>query len=211
MLDTQVRPLINRPLDAAGIAIARLGVSANAVSYFGLGVGLAAAFAIAHGHFKAAFVLIVANRILDGVDGAVARATAPTDSGGYLDIVVDYVFYASVPLAFAVFDPALNALPAAALLAAFCLTCSSFLAFAAIAAKRRIETEAHGRKSFFYSTGIIEGTETVVFFLLITAFPRGFPLLAWIFAGLCVLTAVQRSLLAFKLFDHESGNPNKSE
>ena len=200
MLDTLTRPLINRPLNSAGRMLARRGVTANTVTIAGLLIGLLAAVAIATHYFVAAFALIVANRIADGVDGAVARAGAPTDRGGYLDIVVDYVFYASVPLAFAIADPAQNALPAAALLAGFCLTCASFLTFATIAAKRGLETKAHGRKSFFYSTGLVEGTETIAFFLLMTALPAWFPTLAWIFAALCVLTAIQRSALAMKLF-----------
>jgi phosphatidylglycerophosphate synthase len=144
--------------------------------------------------------LILFNRLLDGLDGAVARATAATDRGGYLDVVVDYVFYAGVPLAFALAEPSRNALPAAALLAGFCLTCSSFLGFAAIAARRGLETGAHGRKSFFYSTGLVEGTETILFFLLMAAVPERFALLAWIFAGLCALTAIQRAILAMKTF-----------
>ena len=200
MLDTITRPLINRPLNSAGRMLARRGVTANTVTIAGLLIGLLAAVAIATHYFVAAFALIVANRIADGVDGAVARAGTPTDRGGYLDIVVDYVFYGSVPLAFAIADPAQNALPAAALLAGFCLTCASFLTFATIAAKRGLETEAHGRKSFFYSTGLVEGTETIAFFLLMTALPAWFPALAWIFAALCVLTAIQRSALAMKLF-----------
>jgi phosphatidylglycerophosphate synthase len=200
MLDTVTRPLINRPLNSAGRMLARRGVTANTVTIAGLLIGLLAAVAIAMHWFVAAFALIVANRIADGVDGAVARAGTPTDRGGYLDIVVDYVFYGSVPFAFAIADPAQNALPAAALLAGFCLTCASFLTFATIAAKRGLETEAHGRKSFFYSTGLVEGTETIAFFLVMTALPAWFPALAWIFAALCVLTAIQRSALAMKLF-----------
>lgn len=200
MLDTVLRPIINRPLDAAGRLLAKRGVTANTVTIAGLLIGLLAAVAIALEYFVVAFSLIVANRIADGLDGAVARASAPTDRGGYLDIVADYVFYGSVPLAFALADPVQNALPAAALLAGFCLTCASFLTFATIAAKRGLETAAHGRKSFFYSTGLVEGTETIAFFLLMTALPAWFPVLAWIFAALCVLTAVQRSALAMKLF-----------
>ena len=200
MLDTLMRPLINRPLDAAGSALARRGVDANSVTWTGLGAGLVAAVAIAFGAFAFAFALIVVNRIIDGLDGAVARATKTTDSGGYLDIVVDYAFYSGIPLAFAVVDPAANAVPAAALLASFCLTCSSFLAFATIAAKRGIETAAHGRKSFFYSTGIVEGTETILFFLIMVALPAWFPTLAWIFSSLCVITAIQRTASALKLF-----------
>ncbi len=200
MLDTVTRPLINRPLNSAGRFLARRGVGANAVTLAGLVIGLLAALAVGIGYFALAFALIVVNRVIDGLDGAVARASTPTDRGGYLDIVVDYVFYAGIPFAFAVIDPAHNAIPAAALLAGFCLTCSSFLTFATIAAKRGLETETHGKKSFFYSTGLVEGTETIAFFLAMTAMPHWFPVLAWVFAALCVLTAIQRSVLAMKLF-----------
>jgi len=200
MLDTVMRPLINRPLNSAGRFLARRGVGANVVTFTGLVVGLLAALAIASGQFAVAFALIVANRVIDGLDGAVARASTPTDRGGYLDIVVDYVFYASVPLAFAIIDPEQNAIPAAFLLAGFCLTCSSFLTFATIAAKRGLQTGAHGEKSFFYSTGIVEGTETILFFLAMAAMPQWFPILAWVFAALCVLTAIQRSAIAMKVF-----------
>lgn len=200
MLDTLMRPLINRPLGVAGRYLADRGASADVVTGLGVMIGLGAAVAIALGHYSTGFLLIILNRIFDGLDGAVASASAPTDRGGYLDIVGDYVFYASVPLAFAAVNPADNALPAAALLASFCLTAASFLTFAIIAAKRGLDTTSHGQKSFFYSTGLIEGTETIVFFLIATLLPDHFPLLAWGFAALCVVTTARRSALAIKLF-----------
>lgn len=200
MLDTFMRPVINPPLDAIARRLVAMGVSANAVTVVGLVLGLGAAGSIAFGAFKAGVVLIAANRLFDGLDGAVARATARTDSGGYLDIVADYAFYGSVPFGFALADPAQNALPAAGLLAAFCVTAASFLSYAIIAASRGLETSAHGKKSFFYSSGIVEGTETVLFFLVMAIFPSWFAELAWLFAGLCVLTAVQRSVAAFRAF-----------
>jgi phosphatidylglycerophosphate synthase len=200
MLDASLRPLIDGPLNRAGSFLAQRGISATAVTLAGLVVGLLAAVLIATGANGTGFFLILLNRLLDGLDGAVARASQVTDAGGYMDITVDYVFYAAIPLAFAVANPAANALPAAVLLAGFCLTCSSFLAFAAIAARRGITTTAHGRKAFFYSTGLVEGTETILMFLVVAAFPAWFPLLAWIFAALCVVTALQRAWLAVAEF-----------
>lgn len=205
MLDARLRPLIDLPLDKAGAVLARRGISANTVTMVGLVTGIFAATAVALHYFTAAFLLIVCNRLLDGIDGAVARASAATDRGGYLDIVADYVFYASIPLAFAIADPQQNALAAAAVLAAFCLTGTTFLAFAAIAAARGLQSETHGRKSFFYSTGLIEGTETILFFLLISLLPGWFVPLAWSMAVLCVLTALQRTLLASKVFVDKHG------
>ena len=198
MLDATLRPLIGPPLDAAGRWLAARGMTASAVTLVGLIASVAAAAAISAGRFGPGLALIGLSRFLDGLDGAVARATAPTDAGGYLDSVCDYVFYAGVPLGFALADPEQNALPAAVLLASFLLTCSSFLAFAALAAKRGLGTTAPGRKAFFYSGGLIEGTETILFFTLMVSWPARFPELSWICATLCVITAVMRTINALR-------------
>ena len=195
MFDAKLRPLIDPPLNRLGAWLARMGVSANVVTALGLAVGLSGSFAIAFSQHSLGLALILLNRLFDGLDGAVARANGPSDLGGYLDIVADFAFYVSVPLGFGIADPS-HTLPALVLVAAFVLTGTSFLAYAVIAAKRGEETAAHGAKSFFYSTGLAEGTETILFFIAMTLFPAWFAVLAYIFAALCVLTVVQRSLLA---------------
>ncbi len=199
MLDAKLRPLIDPPLNAVGRALARAGFSANAVTLLGLVVGLGGAAAIYAGYYGLAFCLILAGRILDGLDGAVARATRKTAFGGYLDIVCDFVFYVSVPLAFGLANP--DYLPVALILvSAFTVTGISFLAFAVTAAEQGAETDAHGEKSFFYSTGIAEGTETITVFLLMCLFPGGFPEIALIYTAMCIITIIQRSLLARQTF-----------
>ncbi len=195
MLDAKLRPLIDPPLNRMGVALARLGVSANMLTFGGLALGLAGAAAIALGELWLGLALIIANRLADGLDGAVARATQPSDLGGYFDIVADFAFYVSIPLGFGVLDPA-NTLPALVLVAAFVLTGTSFLAFAVIASARGEQTDAHGKKSFFYSTGLAEGTETIAVFIAMCVFPTWFAFIAYAYAGLCVLTVVQRSALA---------------
>jgi phosphatidylglycerophosphate synthase len=199
MFDARLRPLIDPPLNRAGQWLAARGITADMVTMAGLGFGLGAALAIFHGHHLPALALILASRLLDGLDGAVARATALTPFGGYLDIVADFVFYVSVPLAFGLANPE-NLRPALVLMTGFALTGVSFLAFAAIAARASLETEAHGKKSFFYSTGLAEGTETIMAFVLMCLFPGAFPLIAFVFAILCGLTVMQRSLLAWQMF-----------
>jgi len=203
MLDAKLRPLIDPPLDAAGRWIARRGIGPNAVTLVGLVPGLFAAVAIAQGAFALGLVLVLLNRLLDGLDGAVARATRQTDSGGYLDIVADFAFYVAVPLGFGFAVPA-NAVPAMVLVAAFTLTGISFLAFSTLAAKRGVATEAHGRKSFFYNTGLAEGAETIFVFVLMCIWPEQFALFAWIYAGLCLLTVIQRSALAHAMFGSDT-------
>ncbi len=199
MIDAKLRPLIDPILNRAGRWLAARGVGADAVSIIGITAGLCAALAIYFGLFPLALGLTLLSRLLDGLDGAVARATRLTPFGGYLDIVGDFLFYVAVPLAFGLSHPAFLA-PALVLMASFALTGVSFLAFAAVAAAQKIETEAHGRKSFFYSTGLAEGAETILAFVLMCLFPNAFPAIAFAYAGLCFLTVVQRSWLAWCLF-----------
>jgi phosphatidylglycerophosphate synthase len=199
VFDAKLRPLIDPPLNRVGAALAGLGVTANALTFTGLALGLAGAGAIALGQIGLGLMLIIANRLLDGLDGAVARVRGPSDLGGYFDIVADFAFYVSVPLGFGVLSPA-DTLPALVLVASFVLTGVSFLAFAVIAGKRGAATEAHGRKSFFYSTGLAEGTETIAVFIAMCLFPAWFAALAYGYAALCVLTVFQRSAMAVATF-----------
>lgn len=199
MFDARLRPLIDPPLNGAGRVLAEAGVTANQLTFAGLALGLAGAGAIALGHIMWGLALILANRLFDGLDGAVARVRGPSDLGGYFDIIADFAFYVSVPLGFGVLAPA-NTLPALVLVASFVLTGVSFLAFAVVAAKRGAETTAHGRKSFFYSTGLAEGAETIAVFIAMCLFPAWFGVIAYAYAALCALTVVQRSALAAAMF-----------
>ncbi len=199
MLDAKLRPLIDPPLNRIGRMLAGLGVTANGLTFTGLVLGLAGAAAIALGHPGWGLALILANRLCDGLDGAVARASGPSDLGGYFDIVADFAFYVAVPVGFGVMAAA-NTLPALVLAASFVLTGVSFLAFAVIAAKRGATTEAHGKKSFFYSTGLAEGAETIAVFIAMCLFPAWFGAIAYGYAALCVLTVIQRSLMARAAF-----------
>ena len=178
MLDAPVRRQIDPPLNWAAAKLVRLGVGADAVTVGGFAAGAGGCVAIGLKWYTAALVLILLNRLADGLDGAIARSpgarrTGATDVGGFLDVVLDTVFYSGVPFAFALSDGALT-LPAAFLIYSFVGTGGSFLAFAVIAAKRGMTTAIHGRKSFFYSVGLMEGTETVVFFVLFCLLPQHF-------------------------------------
>jgi phosphatidylglycerophosphate synthase len=199
MLDPLVRRLIDPPLDRAGARLARVGLGANLLTGVGFTVGLLAVPALAHQLYGWALAAILVNRLVDGLDGAVARRTQTTDFGGYIDIVADMVFYAAVVLGFALADPG-NAVWAAALLTGFMGTGTSFLAWAAIAARRGHTTEARGRKSIYYSAGLMEGTETVLFFVAMCLWPQAFAWIAGVFAVLCLWTAVARSIAAWRAF-----------
>lgn len=191
MLDGRLRKVIDRPLDWLAAGPARLGMSANALTVAGFVVGVGAWVALACQAYWAALGLILGNRLFDGLDGAVARRRGPTDLGGYLDIVLDFVFYAGVPFFFAVGRPEV-ALAAAFLVFSFVGTGSSFLAFAAVAAKRGLQTEARGRKAIYYLGGLTEGAETIALFVAVCVWPGWFEPLAWGFGGLCWVTTACR-------------------
>lgn len=199
MLDAVLRRVIDPPLDMAGRRLAGAGVPANAVTVLGFAVGAAALPALAVGRYDLALAAILLNRLADGLDGAVARASGPTDLGGYLDIVLDFLFYSAVVFGVALGRPD-QAVWAAFLIFSFVGTGGSFLAYAIIAAKRGVTSESRGRKSIFYLGGLAEGTETIVALVLICLFPDAFPWIAGGFGAMCWITTASRVWQAVRTF-----------
>ena len=198
MLDPVLRRCVDPPLNRAGAWLAARGAPANATTLVGLAIGVLALPLLAYEQYGWALLVILLNRLVDGLDGAIARRQGPTPFGGYLDIVCDMAFYAAVPLGFALARPA-NALWAALLLASFVCTAASFLGRAVMAVERgEADGGARGQKSFFYAAGIIEGSETILAFVLFCLFPTAFAWLAGLFAALCFWTAAARVVDAFR-------------
>jgi phosphatidylglycerophosphate synthase len=198
VLDARLRRLIDPPLDRLSAPLAAHGLSANAVTVAGFVIGLGAVAAIAGRLYFLGLGLLLLNRLFDGLDGAVARRRGLTDLGGFLDIVLDFLIYAAVPFAFAVADPAANALAAAFLIFSFVGTGSSFLAFAIMAAKRGIASDLRGRKSLYYLGGLTEGAETIGALVLACLWPALFPWIALAFGLLCWLTTATRIAVAWQ-------------
>ena len=198
MFDARLRSWIDPPLDAAGRLLARAHIGADGVTATGFVCGMMGAVAIVFNQMLAALALILIGRLLDGLDGAIARAARPTDRGAFLDIALDFIFYGSVPLAFAMLDPYRNALPAAALIASFYANGAVFLAFGIMAAKRGLETKLQGQKSLYYMAGLAEGAETIAVFIIICLFPTIFPWAAGLFAVICYASAAARLVLAWR-------------
>lgn len=205
MLDAIMRRALDPGLNSAGRMMARCGVRANQVTVVGLGLGLLAAALIAAGVSGwIAIIPLLAGRVADGLDGAIARASRITDFGGYLDIVCDFIFYGAIPFAFVLRDPSVNGVAGAFLLTSFYANGASFLSFAILAAKRQMKTEMQGVKSLYFTSGILEGTETIALFVVICVFPAAFVPLAWGFGFLCFVTAFARIALARRVFDAEN-------
>jgi len=207
MLDRFIVSLIHPPVQAMARVLVRAGVGANALTWSGFAMGLLGAVLVTQGALGAALLAIGLSRLCDALDGAVARLTQATDLGGFLDITLDFVFYASIPLAFAIADPGHNALAAAVVLAAFVGTASSFLAFAVLAAKRAMHSVDYPDKSFYFLGGLTEGSETLAFFAAACVWPEHFAALAYGFAALCTLTLATRVRWGMQAFAHNQPAP----
>lgn len=200
MFDKAVQSILKPALVATAKLAIKAGLSANTVSVSGFFIGLVAAFSIANQAYILGVVMILLSRIFDGIDGTVARLTQTTDQGGFLDISLDFLFYAAIPLAFAFANPANNALPAASLLAAFLGTGSTFLAFATFAEKRGLHSSNLPDKSFYFLGGLTEATETIAVFVAMCVWPAYFAELAYGFAALCCITIATRIYWGYQTF-----------
>lgn len=201
MLDRLAMTALEPGLRRAARLLVRAGVGADAVTWVGFAIGMAAALAITQQQFGWGLTLLLASRLADGLDGAVARLTAPTDRGAFLDIALDFIFYASIPLAFAIADPSVNALPAALLLAAFVGTASGFLAFAVMAERRQLGNADFPAKGLYYLGGLTEATETIACFALMCLWPQHFAWWAYGFATLCGVTIATRLATGWRTLD----------
>ena len=190
MLDPFMRRLIDPPLNGVA-AIWPRKISANQVTIFGLVLGVVCFLAIAINTMTAALILLALNRLADGLDGAVARAQTPSELGAYLDIVSDFVLWGLLPIGFIILDSD-NAIAAAVLLSSFSMSMTVFLAFAIMAEKRGLESDVQGSKSFFYITGLAEGTETIAFFAIVIIWPDAFIPAAFVYAGIVYLSVIGR-------------------
>ncbi len=202
MLDKWTHKGVQPPLTLIAQRCKGFGISASQVTVTGFILGMLSIPALAAGQYMLALALIALNRIMDGLDGNLARLTRPTDFGGFLDIVLDFIFYSGVLVGFALADPGQNAIAAIVLMFSFMGTGSSFLAYAAMAAKRGIsENPSLPNKSLYYLGGLTEGTETITLFVLMCLFPAYFPELAYTFAFMCLLTTLSRIYTAHYQFE----------
>jgi phosphatidylglycerophosphate synthase len=192
MLDRHITPMIRPAVDRMAKQMVHWGIRADHVTLAAFGIGLIAMMSIALHAYLIGAILILASRLCDALDGAVARHTTATDAGGFLDIALDFLFYGGIVLAFALAAPRANALPAAVLLMSFIGSATSFLAFATLAAKRGITSVRYPGKSFYFLGGLTEATETLVFFILMCVWPRWFAYFAYSFATLCAITTATR-------------------
>lgn len=211
MLDAKVTPLIKPLLKPLIKALDSKSVTPNQVTLVGFVIGILALPFIILNWWNMALGCIIVNRVFDGIDGELARYQHSSSSaGGFLDICLDFLFYASIPLAFGIANPAEWGIPAMVLLATFIGTGSSFLAFAIAAEKFHIDRPQFANKSFYYMQGLTEGTETILVFLAFCIWPQYFATLAYLFAAACAVTVVTRIAGGFSTLDKVERFDNKA-
>jgi phosphatidylglycerophosphate synthase len=214
MLDKFITPVIKPLLTPVVMLMHKRGITADQLTVVGFLVGLLAVPLLAFQMWYGALIAIALNRILDGLDGALARyAKQSSSAGGFLDITLDFLFYAAIPLGFILANPEQNAIAGAILLATFIGTGSSFLAFAIAAEKFKLEKPQFKYKSFYYLNGLTEGTETIALFIAFCIWPHYFSLLASIFAfacGITIFTRIHGGYHTLKQQEADAKNPPKA-
>lgn len=191
MFDALLVQRLKKPLESLARPLATGGVTANMLTISGFLVGVIGAVCIAFDFTWIGLCALMFNRLMDGLDGAVARLGRPTELGAYLDIVLDFLIYSGVVLAFAVRDSN-DALAAAFLLFCFMGTGSSFLAFSIFAKAHGWSNARLKEKSIYYLEGLTEGFETILVLSLMCLFPDWFSVLAYGFGCLCLITTASR-------------------
>lgn len=203
MIDARLQPLQRALMVPPAKWLVARGVRADQITLAGCAIGLLAALAAALGLYWLALIGLAMNRLADGLDGAVARLTTPTDRGAFLDIALDFVFYATFPIGFIFADPTSNGLPGAALIASFVLTGTSFLAFSIIAERRGLQATDYPTKGIYYLGGLAEGAETIAVFAAFCLFPQAFAGIAWAFTAICIVTGITRYVAGWQMFGRD--------
>jgi phosphatidylglycerophosphate synthase len=204
VLDAPVRRALAPMLDRAARRLAGWGIRPGALTAAGWLAGMGACVAAAVGLWRLALVLWLSNRLLDGLDGPVARLASPTERGGFLDIVADFSVYGGFVVGVAVAVPAAR-LACVVLLAAYYVSGTALLALSSLT--ERLAQPGGDERSLRFAGGLAEGTETVAVYVLFCLLPGQAAGIAWGFAAAVAVTAVQRVMLALRLLRAPAATP----
>ncbi len=204
MIDRPLRARLGPSLDRVASRLSGLGVSAGVLTALGLLAGLGACVAAATSSWAVALVLWLLNRLLDGLDGPLARRCGATELGGLLDFVADFVVYSGFVVGVAIAQPAAR-LACVVLLATYLVNNVALLAFSSVI--ERLGLLLGDERSLRLTTGLAEGAETIVVYVLFCVLPGSSRAIAWAFSGLVALTAVQRVAQAARILRSPASPP----
>ena len=200
MLDNEINKILKPSLEKIAFILIKIGISANLITFLGFLIGILSFIFLINGDYYVSLIFFLLNRLCDGLDGQVARNSDVSDLGGFYDITCDFIIYSLLPIGF-ILNDIQNAISFSFLLSSFIGTSSTFLASAWIVEKNKTLLKKKYEKSFFYSRGIAEGFETIIFFILIFVFPNYAYFFAWTFGILCWATVFIRIIYVRQLFN----------
>ena len=203
MVDAQLNKLIQPILVPLAKTLIKFKIKANTITLIGFLFGVCCALLIIQSMFLTAMLFLFLNRLCDGLDGVMARINGETDIGAFYDIICDFIFYSIFPASFIFLDIS-NSYHISFLLLSFVATQSTFLASAWIIEKNKISISTNQKKSFFYTSGITEGFETIVCFAMMLIFYEFISYISYIFGFLCWITFIMRVCFIKKLLDTSS-------
>jgi hypothetical protein len=195
MLDRPLRKLI----EPAAAPVSRWFVRfpSDALIALAFLAGLGAFAAIAARAYWWGLALVVVNRAFAGLYNLAAKPADRAGRGGFFELVLDAVFSASVPFAFALADPS-RALAASFLILGFAVANAAYFAFGMMAASRN--TAASEIRAVLFPGGLVERSETFVALAIACVMPQSFGVVAYVLGILCFLTAGMRVAEAFAAF-----------
>ena len=194
MLDGPLRRQLAPSLDRAGRWLARAGVRPMWLTLLGLALALAAAAAAAAAQFPLAAALWLLSRLPDGLDGPVARASGAASAfGGWADLTADMAAYGAFVVGCALGQPD-AATACLVLLLSYYVNGASLLGYSAAAARAGVDTP--DERTFHFTGGLAEGTETIAVHTVMVLFPALMAPVAWGFAAVVAVTILQRVRLA---------------
>jgi len=203
MLDKQMRRIKENVLTPIARHVGE-HISPAGITITGAVIGLASAGVAWQGWYAAGLGLWLANRVLDGLDGTVARLyNKQSDIGAYLDIMVDFVIYAAIPVGLALSIGTASAYIALSLLlASFYVNSASWMYLSSLLEKRKQGATTSGEMTgVTMPAGLIEGTETIIFYTLFFLFPQSLTALFLIMTIPVIITIAQRILWALNNLD----------
>jgi phosphatidylglycerophosphate synthase len=210
MLDQVLRARLGPSLDRAAGRLAARGISPGALTGVGLLAGVGACVCVATDSWAAALALWLLNRLLDGLDGPVARRDRATELGGLLDFVADFIVYSGFVVGVAIAHPGAR-LACVALLATYLVNNVALLSFSSVIERRGLPLG--DERSLRLLPGLAEGTETIVVYVLFCLLPGSSAVIAWAFAGVVAVTAgqrVQQAVTTLNALGHSSAQPGSA-
>ena len=201
MIDAILRRKLSGSFNALAVKLDNDFITPTGITVFGLLLGIASALTAWNRLWVPALLLWLVSRILDALDGALARIKISRDIsygpvGGYLDIVFDFIVYGSFVVGVG-HGARTSYLPFLLVLLAYYVNGTSFLAFSSIAEREQITIDDGRSLSFVF--GLAETTETIVVHSLWCLFPMVAGNIAWVWAAFVGVSALARIIHSAKL------------